>query len=418
MGKLLSGRAVLRSLIAAVAAIAVTLVAWPGGAARATPAFSGTATVGDSTALSGPAASLGRHGIQGIELAVSDVNAKGGLLRREIKLATADDACNPAAGTTNVRNLILNEKAVAIFGPVCSNVAAAQEGVAAQYKVPIFLHTSNDVVMTTKNFTKYVVQVVPNTYMEPRAAATYLSKQPYHRYYTIGPDYSYGHDTTTVFLNAMKEFGANIELVGQQWPKLGTSDFSSYISAILSARPDFVFATIYGGDILTFTKQAVGFGFFKRVKFGGPYDIAALTALGSQAPAGAVAWSRAPFYAINTPEVTDFAQRYHEKYGEWPTEYALMAYTAVQVWAHAVRKVGSFDGELVTASLGGSTVPTIRGPIAIRACDHMAEIPEYVGTIAASPDPKYGFPTLEHVFVAPPSSIMMNCQEAQTLQPK
>jgi branched-chain amino acid transport system substrate-binding protein len=388
------------------------------GAARATPAFTGTATVGDSTALSGPAASLGRPGIQGIELALSDVNAKGGLLRREIKLASADDACNPAAGTTNVRNLILNDKVVALFGPVCSNVAAAQESVAAQYKMPIFFHTSNDAVMTTKNFTKYAVQVVPNTYMEPRAVASYLSKQPYRRYYTIGPDYSYGHDTTDAFLKAMKEFGANIEVVGQQWPKLGTSDFSSFISAILSARPDFVFATIFAGDILTFTKQAAGFGFFKRVKFGGPYDIGALAALGSQAPAGVVAWQRAPFYAINTPEVADFAQRYHEKYGAWPNEFALIAYTAVQVWAHAVRRVGSFDGDLIAAALGGATVPTIRGPIAIRACDHMAEIPEYVGTIAASPDPKYGFPILERVFIAPPSAIMMNCQEAQSLQPK
>jgi branched-chain amino acid transport system substrate-binding protein len=394
-----------------------------GGAASTTagtpqPKFSGQVNVGMSTTLSGSIAALGKSGVQGVTLAIDDLNAKGGLLGKEVVLKSVDDQAKPDVGTTNVRNLILNDKVVAIFGPVASSVAAAEEGVAQQYKIPIFFHTSNDVVLTTKQFNKYVFQLVPNTYMEPRAIADYLAKQGFKKYYTISPDYNYGHDTVDALLKALKDFGANVEVAGQQWPPLGASDFTSYISAALSAKPDLLFLGIYGGDIVTFTKQALGFNLFSQTKVGGAYDLVALSTLGEQMPSGVIAWSRGPFYAIDTPGVKDFAQRYHQRFGEWPTEWSLLAYTAVQAWADGVKKANSFDGDKVADALSGATVSTIRGDITLRACDHMAEIPEYVGTVSASVDPTYGFKILQNVFVAQPKDIMMTCEQAQALQPK
>jgi branched-chain amino acid transport system substrate-binding protein len=382
------------------------------------PGFEGSVTVGISTTLSGSIASLGQSGLQGVQLAIADLNARGGVLKKEVKLVYADDAAKPDQGATNVRNMILNDRVVAVFGPVSSAVAAAETGIAAQYRKPIFFFTSNDLVLTTKQFHKYAFQVVPNTYMEPRAIAEYLSQQPYRKYYTISPDYNYGRDSVEVFLNAMKDFGANIEVLGQQWPKLGTTDFSTYISAALAAKPDFVVMFIYGGDLLTFTKQAKGYGFFEQVKAGGPWDLTLLPALKTEAPAGHVSWSRAPFFAIDTPEVKDFVSRYRARYNEWPTEWSLLGYTAVQTWAWGVQKAGSFEGDPVADALAGATVPTIRGSITLRKCDHQAEIPEYIGTIAASPHPEYGFPILEKIFVAHPERILLSCDEAQKLQPR
>jgi len=380
--------------------------------------FSGQVILGMPATLSGSIAALGKEGVQGATLAVDDINAKGGLLGKEVVLKSVDDQAKPDVGTTDVRNLILNDKAVAILAPTTSAVAAAAEGVAAQYKIPIFFHASNDVVLTTKQFTKYAFQVDPNTYMEPRAVADYLAKQPYKKYYTIYPDYNYGHDSADILLKALKEFGANVDVVGQQWPPLGSSDFTSYISAALAAKPELTLLGIYSGDLVTFTKQAVGFNFFNQTKVAGLYDITALMTLGEQAPSGAIAWSRAPFYAMSEPGVKDFAQRYHQRYGSWPTEWALLAYTAVQVWADGVQKANSFDGDKVADALSGASVPTIRGNLTLRACDHMAEVPEYVGTIASTIDPTYGYKTLQNVFVAQPKDIMMTCDQAKALQPK
>jgi branched-chain amino acid transport system substrate-binding protein len=380
--------------------------------------FSGQVILGMPATLSGSVAALGKEGVQGATMAVDDINAKGGLLGKEVVLKSVDDQAKPDVGTTDVRNLILNDKAVAILAPTTSAVAAAAEGVAAQYKIPIFFHASNDVILTTKQFTKYGFQVDPNTYMEPRAVADYLAKQSYKKYYTIYPDYNYGHDSADILLKSLKEFGANIDVVGQQWPPLGSSDFTSYISAALSAKPELTVLGIYSGDLVTFTKQASGFNFFNQTKVAGLYDITALMTLGEQAPSGAIAWSRAPFYAMNEPGVKDFAQRYHQRYGSWPTEWALLAYTAVQVWADGVQKANSFDGDKVADALSGASVPTIRGNLTLRACDHMAEVPEYVGTIAPNIDPTYGYKLLQNVFVAQPKDIMMTCDQAKALQPK
>lgn len=388
------------------------------GAATQAPRFTGSVNVGMSTTLSGSSAGLGKSGLQGAQLAVDDLNAKGGLLQKEIKLVSADDAANAQTGTQNVRTMILDQKVVAMIGPVTSAVAAATQPIAAQNKVPIFFHTSNDIVLTTKQYSKYTFQLVPNTVMEPRAVAEYLSKQPYRRYYTISPDYNYGRDTVDAFLKAMKEFGIDVEVVGQQWPKLGATDFTAVISAALAAKPDFVFLGVFGGDLLTFTKQAKGFNFFAQVKAGGPFGLDLLPVLKTDVPAGAVAWSRGPFFAIDTPATKDFTKRYKEKHGEWPTEWSLLAYTAVQTWAEGVTKANAFDGEKVADALGGATVTTIRGPIKLRACDHQAEIPEFVGLVSAKEDATYGFPLLENVFVADPQKIMLTCDQAKELQPK
>ncbi|MER3399320.1 MAG: hypothetical protein C4316_12505, partial [Chloroflexota bacterium] len=96
----------------------------------------------------------------------------------------------------------------------------------------------------------------------------------------------------------------------------------------------------------------------------------------------------------------------------------LLGYTAVQTWAYGVQKANSFDGDPVAEALAGARVPTIRGNITIRQCDHQAEIPEYIGTISSSLHPEYGFPILENIFVAHPEKILLSCDEAQKLQPR
>ncbi len=381
--------------------------------------YSGVVKVGLSTSLSGAAASLGQSGKKGIELAIAELNAKGGLLGKQVKLVSVDDQLSPATGVTNVRNFILEDNVAAIFGPVSSSVAAAEEGIAAQYHVPIFFFISNDVDLTTKHFTKYAFQVVPNTYMEPHAVAAYMIKKGWSRYDTISPNYSFGRSTVKQFLAGMKKYGANINIVGQQWPKLGESDYTNYIPAILSKHPDAVFSGLYGGDLITFTKQAKGFDFFKKIhnNFYALFTMGALKALGKDAPVGVIAANRAPFYAIHTPGMSLFSTAYHNKYGEWPSSWAVMGYTAVQTWSQGVEKAHSLAGNKVSAALSGATVKTIRGPIYLRACDHQGDVREYVGTLSQKINPKYGFRVMDHVYAPNPKKIMMTCAQTLAMQP-
>lgn len=382
--------------------------------------FTGTVTVAESTTLSGAISELGQGGLQGVQDAVANINANGGLLGKKVVIASADDATSPATGAANIRSMILNDHAVAIFGPVTSAVAAAEEPIAAQYHIPIFFHTSNDVALLTSGFTKYAFGFVPDTVMEPRAAAAYLLHEVGSKPITIGtisPDYSFGHATVSGFLQALQQLHVNYHLVVQQWPPLAATNIAPYLAAVTAAHPQYVFNAQFGGDLVNFTQQANQFGFFKNTKLIAMYSMAPLQALGANAPAGSIGFDRAAFWAINAPAMKPFIAQFKAKYSAYPSAWAIMAYTAVQSWAYAVEKAKTFDGTKVADALYGATVPTIQGAVTLRACDHQANVPEYVGTVASSTSSKYGLRLWNSpTFVAPPSQIMLTCAQSLALR--
>jgi branched-chain amino acid transport system substrate-binding protein len=408
-----------RSRAKAAAITAVVLLASAcsgsaaGGGSSGGTAGGGTVTVGLATTLSGALSVSANGGQQGIEMAVKDLNAKGGVLGRQVKLVSEDDQVTPAIGASDVRSLILNNKAVALFGPLASSVAASEEAVSAQYKVPLMLFMANDAGLTTTTFTKYVYSVVPNTNMEPRAVAEYLAKVSGGKQITIGtfaPDYSFGHDSVTGFLNALKTLKVNFKLVDQQFPPLNESNIAPYLTKLVAAAPDYVYNAQFGSDLVTFTKQAEGYDFFNHTKVIAMYGTQELTSLGANVPAGTIDFNRAPFWAMGSG-ITAWAKRYQATYGVLPSEWSLLGYTAVQTWAAGVTKAGSFDGDKLATALAGATVPTIRGDLTIRACDHQAEVPEYIGVLTKTPNPVYGMPLWQagSAFIAPWADISSPC---------
>lgn len=399
---------------ALVAALAVTTT----GSASRRAASAGFVNIGISTTLSGSIATLGQSGLNGVQLAVDELNAKGGLLHKQIRVVSADDAASPATGSSNVRSMILDKKIRALFGPVSSSIAAAELQLANDYKVPTFLHTSNDITLMTKRFTPYAFQLVPNTVMEPRAVAAFIKAHVKDRQLaiaTFAPDYVFGRNTVANFLQALKDLGVHYVVVNQQWPALGAPNIAPQLSSLIASKPELTFNAQFGGDLVNFTNQAAGYDFFKRTTIIGMYSYDPLKALAGRAPTGGIAFDRAPFWAIKTPQMAAFVARYHAKYKDWPSEWAILAYTAVQTWAYAVQQTKTFNADKIAAFIPGKTIPTIRGPVTIRGCDHQAVVPEYVSTIAGKRDPKVGFPLWSPVvFVARPSTIMLTC--AQVLQ--
>jgi|GEM_PF-169781 branched-chain amino acid transport system substrate-binding protein len=384
-------------------------------------ARAGEVTVGQSTSLSGSIAQLGITGQRGITMALDKINAEGGLLGQKVRLVVADDGMTPANGTTNARQMILSDHIKALFGPVSSAVGAAEETLAAQYRIPYFLFTSNDVRMTTQVFTPYVFQVVPNTVMEPRAVARYLAELVGKKPITVAvitPNYSFGRDSADSFIAALKAYGVDVKVLTQQFPKLGETDYTPYIPPLVAAHADYVFVGQYGGDLITFTKQALGFGLFKVSTVVGQYGRQVLTALAGQVPAGTIAFDRAPYWAMEGEGVKRFTEAYHTRFHEWPSAWAILGYTAVETWAAGVKKAGDFDGDKLVTALSGATVQTIRGPITLRACDHQGNVAEYVGRVSREVDPRYGQQIYTDVKAIPGEETMLTCEEAQKLQPR
>ncbi len=401
-----------RTTIAALCAALASVGMLAACAGSSSPGSGSSVDIGVATTLSGAFGSYGQAGLNGIKLAVKQLNSSGGLLGKNVGVVTGDDQVDPATGETVTRSLILKNKVAALFGSVSSAVAAAQETLSYQYKVPIFFHLANDLSLTHGRDRAYAFEFSPNTDMEPAAAALAFAREigkgPV-RIATITPNYDFGLDTVKTFLSDLKKDGVSYTVVNQQTPALGASSYTSNLAAILSSNPQYVFAGQYGSDLITLTKQGLGLGLFKKAKVGGMYDYDVLKALGTQAPAGAIAWDRAPFWTVDSAAMNKFVSQYKAAYGSYPNEFAIIGYTAVQAWEQAVRKAGSFDGGKVATALAGSTVTTMRGDITIRACDHQAEVPEYTGTIASAPSPRYGVPLWTNAVTDQPAQIIEPC---------
>lgn len=383
------------------------------GASPTGSASGSTVTIVSIRGTSGPTASLGVPGNNALKDEVNAINAKGGLLGKKIVLKFINSQGTPDQATSDARQAILNDHAVALFGGVSSGDLAYTEEVAAKYKTVLFSYTANDEVFTrTKAFTPYYFSIVPNTLMEPMAVARLFKKKGWTRIYTISPNYSYGHAEVAGFLSALKKLGVHYTLVGQQWPALGASNFTSNISAILSAHPQAVFGGIYGSDLVTFTKEALGYNLFHKTHFAAQYGAIDMQTLGKSVPAGAIGFARGGWWTLNSPQVKAWAKKYHAKYGNYPSSYSMLGTMAFQAWVTGVKKAHSFSSNKLIKVLPGATIQTLFGSYTIRACDHQAELPEYVGQLSLT-NTAYPFGGYNPNYTESASKILPGCPTGQ-----
>ena len=172
-----------------------------------------------------------------------------------------------------------------------------------------------------------------------------------------------------------------IEVVSESWPKLGTTDFTSHITKILSTKPDLLIAGVWGGDYVAFYKQALRYGLFDKMKvattlaFGGyPH------AIGKDHPEGVLAGVHANYHFLypsgdRWPVNKSFVERYHKRWKEYPSFESDGAYTALYLYKQAVEKanqlVGGWpDDEAIIAMLEGTGIDAPAGYLYLRADNH------------------------------------------------
>ena len=110
-----------------------------------------------------------------------------------------------------------------------------------------------DQLVAPANLHPYIFRTSVNTTTEGRSAAAVVADWTgVQRIATISPDYSYGQDVTKAFLERLKALRPDIQVVDQQWPKLGESDYTPFVNAMLAAKPDAVFSSLWGGHFVTF----------------------------------------------------------------------------------------------------------------------------------------------------------------------
>jgi branched-chain amino acid transport system substrate-binding protein len=345
-------------------------------------------------------------GVKGIKIALDEINAKGGILGRKLDLFVRDTEAKVDVAVREVKDLILREKVNFLIGPCSSGTGLAMQVVHSEYKILRIPPIANTEAQTVDKFTPYVVQVVPNTYMEAIAATRYLNKKvpTAKKFCTIGPDYEFGRREETAFTEEIKRLVPGAEIVYEAWPKLGEKDFTAFITAIMAKKPDAVHGSLFGGDLVSFTKQAAPYGFFEKTPFIALYDFPVLLALGPDAPEGTFGFGRGCFFMDPNPKMMQFVEKYRKFTGAYPDGWAVQNYDAVYLLKAAIEKAKTINTDAVVKAIEGMPFEGLRQKFTIRALDHMGTVPCYQGTIAK--DPNYPFKIWKDIVRVPGDQVI------------
>jgi branched-chain amino acid transport system substrate-binding protein len=355
------------------------------------PAAKGPIKIGGIYDFAGPCYMYCESAVNGIRIAMEEINSQGGILSRKVDLIVRDTEMKVDVAVREVKDLILREKIDFLLGPCSSGTGLAMQVVHSEYKILRIAGIANTEAQTVDKFTPYIVQIVPNTYMEAIANTRFLNKKhpQAKKFCTIGPDYEFGRREEAAFGEEIKRLVPGAEILYEAWPKPGEKDFTAFITAIMAKKPEAVHGSLFGGDLVAFTKQAAPYGFFDKIPFLSLYDLPVLVALGADAPDGVMGFGRGCFFMDPNPKMMQFVEKFRKARGAYPDSWAVQAYDSVYLIKAAVEKAKTADTEAVVKAMEGMSFDSLRGKFIIRALDHMGAVPCYQGIVVQ--DPAYPF---------------------------
>jgi len=320
---------------------------------------------------------------KGMDLAVEEINAAGGILGRPLEIVSRDDNGTPGDAVRVAEELLSREKVALLMGTFPSNVGLAVADLAKQRKT-LFLAAeplTDKIVWESGN--KYTFRLRASTYMQTAMLVPEAAKLGKKRWAIVYPNYEYGQSATAAFKKLMiATQGGGIEFVEQAVP-LGKIDAGPVVQALIDAKPDAIFSSLFAADLARFVREGELRGLFKgRPVFnllGGEPEY--LDPLKDEAPVG---WyvTGYPWYAIDTPEHRRFRDAYQAKFKDYPRLGSVVGYSTVQAAATAIRKAGSTDSERLVAAMKGLTFESPFGKVTFRALDHQSTMGAYVGRTA------------------------------------
>jgi len=351
---------------------------------------------------------------EALEVGIEEINSTGGLLGRKVELIIRDSQLKPELGAAMARDLIRKDKVDFLIGPTSPSVALAVSRVCKENKKLIFFHAANNERITTEQGHRYLFQVIPNTYMEGRAVAAFLSNKVFNKIAVIGPDIEYGHAQAEAFKKTLAETNPSAQVIIELWPKLGEQDYGPYITALNSSKPEVVYSVLWSGDLAGFIRQGRVMKLFQNVRLIGLFDYDLFKGLGEDMIPNLYGFDRAPFYALNNPRMKAFVGKYRTRTGEYPSSWAITVYDGLMALKMAVEKAKSIETEKVIDSIEGLQWDSLRGPLYIRPFDHMANCGTYFGVTYKNP--KYSFYTMKNVTYIPGQEVWHSVEEIKALR--
>lgn len=371
----------------------------------------GPIKIGIVDTYSGPPTTFTYDVRDAFKLVIDEINAKGGIFGRKIEFTTRDDKFKVDICLSMAKELIMMEKVDILMGTINSAATLAVSEYCKAEKIPFIVTFSKSDKITGEKGHRYIFSVSENTAMIGKAAASGLAKMPYLKYWIAGDDYEYGHALADGVWGNLKKLKPQVQLIGQSWWKVGEPELTPYLTAILSAKPDAVIFATGAASMVNAMKAAKATGFAEKIPMfiHTATELSTLAPLGLDAPEKVIGTSNYHFYYPDTPKNRAFVKTFKDAYGREPKIGALYGYLAGHFITKALIKAGKMDREKFIDALEGMKVDSPVGEIEMRAYDHQAMLPMFMGVTKKVP----GYPYLiaTDIITIPASEVMPTIEE-------
>jgi branched-chain amino acid transport system substrate-binding protein len=354
---------------------------------------------------------------KGMQLAIDQINAAGGVAGRKLELITRDDNANPGEAIRQAEDLVTREKVDILAGAFYAHIGTALTDYAKQKKrfMLITEALSDNIVWSIGN--RYTFRIDASTYMLVASLVDDAVKLKKKRWALIYPNYEFGTAAASVFKKLMKERQPDVEFVSEQAPPFGKIDAGSVIQALSDAKPEATFNALFGTDLAQFVREGTTRGYLGEqmpvfsIITGQPEY---LEPLRDEIPKNWVVTGY-PWYSIKTPAHQTFLTDYQNKYGKENLRFgSIIGYSTIKAIAAGVAAAGGkTDSESLIKAFEGLDFDVPDGKTSFRKIDHQATWGLYVGKLAVED----GKGVMVDYHFAPGNTLLPSDEEVRKLRP-
>jgi urea transport system substrate-binding protein len=297
-----------------------------------------------------------------LNLAIEEINADGGVLGKELDPVTEDGASEPTVFAEKAAKLIRQDCVAAVFGGWTSASRKAMLPVFEAQDSLLFYPVQYEGLEASPNI--FYTGATTNQQIVP--ALDHLREQGHRRIFLVGSDYVFPR-TANRIINAYA--GAHgMEVVGEEYVPMGSTEFSTIVNKLLASDADAVFNTLNGDSNVAFFRQYTSVGLEA-----GEVPVVSVSVAEEEIPGIGVenvagqltSWNY--YQTVDTPENERFVRTFQDRYGAGRVTSDPMeaAYTSVHLWRAMVEKAGSFDVDAVREAADGTVVEAPEGTVEV-----------------------------------------------------
>jgi branched-chain amino acid transport system substrate-binding protein len=304
-----------------------------------------TVKIGAVYPLSGGVAEASSWVVEGVKMAVDEINNKGGIpiqgKNQKIELVLYDSKCDPTTGVSAVEKMVNRDKVVAITGDYCSSAVLAEREVSGRAKVvqvtPIAVHPN----ITSPDY-PYMFRIVNTINMYAKPFVEYVSaKLSIKNIALMAITDDYGRSAVNIYSDLYPK--NNIKITATEWFKHGDKDFYTQLTKLVSTKPDAIYiVTDEDSQNIGILKQLKELGFKGKILGCSTYATDNMIKLGGKELLEGMYLEGVPFELNKEkPEVQEWLKGYARKFGRNGNGFSLWGYQSIQVLSDAIQRANS-----------------------------------------------------------------------------